>query len=179
MRIGLDFDGVFCDSGKLLRDSAKEVFKVDIPLGMNFDYKVVSSGYLTSEQLSSLKEVVFESSKFGLEVLPGADLVCRQLLGRGHDLQILTKREKSLDIVRVFCENLGLRIPITGTPKGKPKSSVKMDFDVFVDDSISNLEDLKKYVPKLFLFSWDYNLSYKNHPGERVYDWEDFSKKIN
>lgn len=178
MKIGLDFDGVFSDAGKLFVDAAERLFGVTIPTIKTAGRAIVDEGYLNSAQFSFLKDSIFEEDSFELKMVSGADLACRQLIARGHRLQILTKREKGAEVARNFCKQIGLDIPVLGTPAGKSKSEVSTDFDVFLDDSISNLKDLNAFVPNLFLFSWDYNSRESVPKHQRVSGWEEFARKI-
>lgn len=160
MKIGLDFDGVFCDVEKLFVQGRQKFFN--------------GREDLTRKETELLKHLIFEQDHFELEMIPGVRTACRRLISRGHELKVLTKRDEGADIARKFCKEIGLDIPVMGTPKGKKKSSVSKDFDIFLDDSVSNLKDLRPFVSEVFLFSSRRILS----DFEVVASWEEFSKKI-
>jgi len=180
MKIGLDFDGVFCDAGKLLRDSAKILFDLDLPEEKITESFSTEEGILTKKQFSKLKSFAFGNSSQEIGMVPvfGVDSACKTLVQRGHQLKIITKRKEGVFAAENFCKMLGINIPIIGMNPGQPKSSVTNGLDVFLDDSLNNLLDLEKSVPNLFLFSWAYNLHSNFRAGERIVSWKEFVQKI-
>lgn len=181
MKIGLDFDGVFCNAEKLLNDGALKLFGINSLSKENILGGTNDSNILTRSQVGLLKNFVFEDPNSNLELEPVPDVVsaCRTLIGRGHNLQIVTKRNQGVGIALDFCKKLGLRIPIVGSKAGEPKSSIVNGFDIFLDDSVSVLRELRSAVPNRFIFLWDYN-RHNNFPEEkRVSSWLDFVQKIN
>lgn len=160
MKIGLDFDGVFCNVEKLFAQGKQKFFN--------------GRDRLTRKETDLLKDLIFEEDNFELEMIPGAKTACRRLTSMGHELKILTKRDGGAEIAHRFCKEIGLDVPVIGTPKGKKKSFVSRDFDIFLDDSVSNLEDLDPFVSKVFLFSPNRTLS----DFEVVASWDEFSRKI-
>jgi len=180
MKIGLDFDGVFCDAGKLLRSGAKRLFGIDLPEDKTIESISVREKLLTKKQFGELKTFAFGNSSQEIDMIPVCDIdsACRTLMRRGHRLQIITKRKAGIGAVENFCKIIGINIPIIGMNPGQPKSSVADGLDVFLDDSLNNLIDLKQSVPNLFLFSWSYNLQSDFDIGERISSWKEFVQKI-
>jgi hypothetical protein len=181
MKIGLDFDGVFCNAVKLLDDGAKKLFGINSLPQENILGGTHGCNILTNSQINLLKNFVFEDPDSNLELEPLLDVVsaCRFLIGNGHQLQIVTKRNQGVDMAKDFCKKLGLKIPVIGSKFAQPKSSIVNGFDIFLDDSIAVLEELKSAVPNRFIFLWDYN-RHNNFPEEKkVSSWLDFVQKIN
>lgn len=177
MKIGLDFDGVFCDAEKLLQDGAKKKFGIDIPKQKTMNKDVVKEGLLTQKDFDELRLFSFEDFSNGLDIvaLENVDTACRFLIEKGHCLQIITKRNSGVLMAKLFCERLGLKLQIVGMKPGQPKSSVLAGFDVFLDDCPKNIEDVKSVVPNPFLFSWSYN---RDSYFDRTDSWIDFVRKI-
>lgn len=182
MKIGLDFDGVFCNAGRLLTDGAKKLFGIDSLQKENIlGGDILEPNVLTRSQIKLLKDFAFEDPYSNLELEPVPDVVsaCRILANRGHKLQIVTKRNRGVGIAVDFCKKLGLRIPIIGARPEQPKSSLANGFDIFLDDSSSVLEELRFAVPNRFVFLWDYNQRNNFPEDRRVSSWLDFVQKIN
>lgn len=179
MKIGLDFDGVFCDAVKMLQSGARRLYGIDLPIEecMHAHNKQL----LSDEQYLTLKEIVFESNSASFKPIPLSDVqtACQTLIGRGHQLVIVTQRNEGLYDAREFLRMLDIDIPLVGMKPGQRKSSVTDGLDIFLDDSVNNLKDLLTTVPHRFLFSWSYNLEYNiSECEQRVCSWQDFVQKI-
>jgi hypothetical protein len=174
MKIGLDFDGVFCNGAKLLNDGSQKLFGINLPIDKSVEE------ILNKRQVSVLKEFVFENenNNLKLESIPNAITTCEKLIKEGHELQIITKRNDGTKTVRQYCRSWDLNIPIIGLKLGQNKSEFCSGVDVFLDDSVDNIIDLQKVVPKCFLFVWPYNLNSNISPENRVHSWREFTEKI-
>jgi uncharacterized HAD superfamily protein len=180
MKIGLDFDGVFCNAETLIRDGANKLFGVDLPENKVMEKDAIESGYLTQQEFNRLKTVVFGNASQDLAMNPvhGVDFACRTLIQRQHQLQIITKRSSGVEAVQNFCKMIGIQIPIIGMNPGQPKSSVAEGLDIFLDDSPNILDDLSDVVPSRFLFSWSYNQNSQPKNVKRVDSWLDFVLQV-
>ncbi len=181
MKIGLDFDGVFCDAVKMLQSGARRLYGIDLPIEECMHAQKEDKSLLNHEQYKTLKEFVFEqdSGSFNSNPLPDVKTACETLIGRGHKLVIITQRNEGLRNAREFLKKLGISIPLIGIVPGQKKSSVAEGLDIFLDDSVNNLKDLLTTVPHRFLFSWSYNLEYNiSECEQRVCSWQDFVQKI-
>jgi hypothetical protein len=149
MKIGLDFDGVFCNASKLLKNGANYLFGVDLPENKTIEQTAVKEKILTKKQFKELKSFVFGNISRNLQINPveDVDTACQTLINRGHQV-------------------------------GQPKSSVSERFDIFLDDSPNILKDLEGFIPNLFLFSWSYNQDFKSCSVNRVNSWSEFVQKV-
>lgn len=55
MKIGLDFDGVISDCGRLKSDYARKLYGVSVPAGQFKRDFVIGNGWLTAEQLATIE----------------------------------------------------------------------------------------------------------------------------
>jgi uncharacterized HAD superfamily protein len=180
MKIGLDFDGVFCNASKLLKNGANYLFGVDLPENKTIEQTAVKEKILTKKQFKELKSFVFGNISRNLQINPveDVDTACQTLINRGHQVKIITKRNAGVQTVHDLCEKIGIEIPIIGMKPGQPKSSVSERFDIFLDDSPNILKDLEGFIPNLFLFSWSYNQDFKSCSVNRVNSWSEFVQKV-
>jgi uncharacterized HAD superfamily protein len=174
MKIGLDFDGVFCNGAKLLNEGSQKLFGLKLPEDKTAEET------LDKDQALVLKDFVFENrdNNLKLELVPNVVSSCRELVKQGHELQIITKRNAGVKIVKSFCKTAGIDIPVIGLKRGQNKSEFCRNIDVFLDDSVDNLINLQTVVPNCFLFVWPYNLNSNISPENRVHSWREFMEKI-
>lgn len=182
MKIGLDFDGVVSDCGKLKSDTAKKLYGLDIPPKKFKKEIVIGEGYLTAEQYRDLQKTIYGTREVGLLMEPVEGMLesIPQLLALGHTLLVVTSRtEVELEIAKEWSLNQGLNLDFFGVGYGVSKAAACTGLDVYIDDDLDKLEPLVGIVPHRFLFSWGYN----SHIGigavaKRIGSWEEFRKTI-
>lgn len=160
MRIGLDFDGVLSDCGRLKELAAQEMFGVVIPRERFKKELVVGAGILSMEQYLHLQDVIYGTREYGLrmEPVPGMIENLNRLLAAGHEAQVISSRSgPTLAVAQEWLERQGLRLQSTGVGLGVSKAEAASGLDAFVDDDLDKLEPLVGVVPHRFLFSWGYN----------------------
>lgn len=182
MKIGLDFDGVIADCGKLKSDAAKKLHGLDIPPEKFKKEIVIGEGHLTAEQYRDLQKIIYGTREVGFLMEPVAGMLesIPQLLALGHTLLIVTSRgEVELEIAKEWSISQGLTLHFIGVGYGVSKADACAGLDVYIDDDLDKLQPLVGIVPHCFLFSWGYN----NHIDEgtvakRISSWEEFCKTI-
>lgn len=160
MKIGLDFDGVISDCGKLKSEGAKRIYWMDIPPEEFKKELVIGAGILTSEQYRELQKHIYENMQIGLsmEPVPGVLEYVPVLQKDGHEIIIVTSRnELSKLVAEEWLRKYQLKIPMIALGKDIDKTNACKGSDVFVDDDLDKLEPLISIVPNLFLFRWGYN----------------------
>lgn len=182
MRIGLDFDGVITDCGKLKSEGARRLYEVDIPPERFKTELVVGAGILTKEQYKYLQTQIYETSELGsqMEIVEGAFYYISKLLEENHDICIVTSRNNlAAKIAKEWLDENKLDLPLTAVA-GIPKTEACKGLEVYVDDDLDKLEPLVNIVPKRFLFSWGYNTHIDVDPkvAKRVSSWSDLYQKI-
>ena len=182
MKIGLDFDGVISDCGKLKSEGAKRLYGIEVPPS---DFKkeiVVGGGYLTAEQYRELQRIIYETTEYGLlmEPVEGALFHIPQLLSEGHTILVVTSRYgESLELAKEWSVNHGLRLDFIGISYGGNKAVAATGLDFFVDDDFDKLEPLVDVVPYRFLFSWEYNAHVDTGlVAKRVLSWKHLYDEI-
>lgn len=181
-RIGLDFDGVITNCGKLKALSAKKLFGIDIPEGSFKKEIVIGGGLLNPEQYKQVQLYAYGNTEMGrhMEELPDATNSIRSLQ-KEHEVVIITARTKEFaEIAQQWLRSHNLSLEMREVSYEKTKKEDATDVDIFVDDDIQNLTDLIGHVPHLFLFDWPYNKTETLPPEiERVADWNTLVQKIN
>lgn len=182
MKIGLDFDGVISDCGKLKSDVTKELYGLDIPPEKFKKEIVIGEGYLTSNQYRDLQNIIYKTREFGFLMKPVAGVLesIPYLLALEHTLLIVTSRgEIELEIAKEWSFNQGLTLDFIGVGYGVSKANACKGLDIYIDDDFEKLEPLVGIVPHRFLFSWGYNSHIEvGTVANRISSWEEFCKTI-
>jgi len=181
--IGLDFDGVFSNCGKLKSETAKKLYRVDIPPERFKKEMVLADGLITEKQYRTLQRIIYEMVEIGLTMEPveGVQEFVPKLLEEGHKVIIVTSRNGiAAEIAKKWMVKHGLpNLPLIEAGYQNDKSKHLEGFDIFIDDDLDKLEPAVGIVPHLFLFSWGYN----KHIDEtefitRINSWKEFYQAI-
>lgn len=185
MKIGLDFDGVIADCGKLKHDGAKKFYGVDIPPAKFKKEIVVGEKYLTAEQYRELQRIIYRTRETGLlvESVDGALHYVPRLVIEGNAVLIITSRnrEVKLEIAKEWFAHQfqGLPLDFISVGPHNSKARAAAGLDLYVDDDLGKLALLVGVVPHRFLFSWGYNASIDaGSIARRVASWEELYHAI-
>ncbi len=182
MKIGLDFDGVISDCGKLKSDAAKKIYGLDIPPEKFKKEIVIGEGHLTAEQYRNLQKIIYGTREVGFLMEPVVGMLesVPQLLALGHKFLIVTSRgEVELEIAKEWSVKKGLALDFIGVGYGVSKASACAGLNVYIDDDLEKLEPLVGIVPHRFLFSWGYNSHIdEGSIAKRVGSWQELCKTI-
>lgn len=182
MKIGLDFDGVISDCGKLKSEGANNLYGVNISSGQFQKELVVGKGLLSLEQYQELQRKIYNTKEIGFIMKPvdGMLFYLPKLIADGHTVLVVSSRnETGLEIAKEWAVLRNLTLEFVGVGYGNSKAQATVGLDVYVDDELGKLEPLIGIVPNLFLFSWDYN-QHLSEGGfvKRVFSWEELYHKI-
>lgn len=182
MNIGLDFDGVISDCGKLKSDGCKKLYGVNIPPAKFKKEIVVGEKYLTLEQYCKLQKIIYETREIGflMEPVEGVLHFLPLLIAEGHTVLVVTSRgEVGLEIAKEWTAQQKMQLNFVGVGYGNSKASAASGLDLYVDDDLDKLEPLVGIVPHRFLFSWDYNSHAEiGDVCRRLASWEDLYRTI-
>lgn len=183
MEIGLDFDGVISDCGKLKTYWAKELYGVDIPSERFKKELIIKDKILTLEQYRELQIQIYGVREFGLlmEPVPGVLELAPKLQREGHNLSIITSRgEKESEIAREWMRKYGLDIQLVGVGYGVSKADACNGLEVYIDDDLDKLKSVINVVPYRYLFSWGYNqhMEVPKEVARRINSWKSFYEEI-
>lgn len=182
MRIGLDFDGVISDCGKLKSDGAKKLYGIDIPPAKFKKEIVVGEKHLTMEQYREFQKIIYGTREVGflMEPVDGVLYYLPRLVAAGHLVLIVTSRgEVELEIAKEWSIRQGLQLDFVGVGYGNSKTGAAAGLDLYVDDDLDKLEPLVGLVPHRFLFSWGYNAHLDvGSVAERIASWEELYRQI-
>jgi uncharacterized HAD superfamily protein len=179
VRIGIDFDGVITDHGKIKAVHAKRLFGIDVSPDL-FKREVIvgERRLLTNEQYSALQEVVFWDPEIGMamEAVPGALEYIARIHADGDFQAIVTSRTgRSRDIARDW---FGMRMECdldfygVGPKASKLHVARQLCLDGMIEDDADKLEPLIGTVPHLFLLEQPYNRCTCVEGIERIASWE-------
>lgn len=182
MKIGLDFDGVISNCGKLKSDGAKKLYGVDIPPAKFKKEIVVGGKHLTMEQYRELQKIIYGTREIGflMEPVDGVLYYLPKLIEDGHTVLVVTSRgEVELEIAKEWSVRQGLQLNCIGVGYGNSKANAANGLNLYVDDDLDKLEPLVSMVPHLFLFSWDYNVHVNiGTVAKRVASWKELYRTI-
>ena len=185
LKIGLDFDGVISDCGKLKSYAAKLIYGVEIPPERFKKELVVDKGILTHEQYIELQRQMYENPEIGskrLHLVSGALKYIPRLQEDGHELIVISSRGEGdkLKIARDWMISKSLDLDIIGVELGASKVKACKGLDIYIDDDLDKLEPLVDVVPYRFLFSWGYNTHIKvpQSVAKRIKSWKHFYKEV-
>ncbi len=182
MKIGLDFDGVISNCGKLKCDAARKLFGVDIPAERFKKELVVDGGLLTLEQYRDLQYQIYATRELGMLMEPVAGMlhILPRLIADGHYIKIITSRDGvQLDVAKEWSATQGLALDFIGVGFGLSKAGAAAGFDLFVDDDLDKLAQLIDVVPHRLLFSWGYNAHIDaSGIAERVSSWDELAAYV-
>jgi len=177
MKIGLDFDGVISDCGKLKSDGARKLYGVDIPSAKFKKEIVVGEKHLTAEQYRELQKIIYGTREIGflMELVDGVIEFLPRLIADGHTVLVVTSRgEVELEIAKEWSVRQGLQLNFVGVGYGNSKADAANGLDFYVDDDLDKLEPLIGIVPHRFLFSWGYNAHVDvGNVAKRVSSWKE------
>ncbi len=183
LKIGLDFDGVFSDTGRLKSETAKKLYRVDIPPERFKKELLLADGLITEKQYRTLQRIIYEMVGIGLTMEPveGVQEFIPKLLEEGHEVIIVTSRDgKGAEIAKRWIKKHSIPwLLFIEVGQRNDKSKHLKGFDIFIDDDLDKLEPAVGIVPHLFLFSWGYN----KHVDEtefitRINSWKEFYEII-
>ncbi len=182
MKIGLDFDGVISNCGKLKADYARQTYGVEIPATQFKKDLVIENRWLSADQYDEVSRVVYFTREVGLRLEPVDGLFpwLLKLLKKGHGISVITSRmETDLEIAKEWSARQGLPVEFMGVGYRNSKAERVLGLDVYVDDDLHKLKPLVGIVRHLFLFSWGYNERFDEAGiAKRVCSWKDLYGKI-
>lgn len=183
LRIGLDFDGVISDCGKLKSDVAKIIYGKEIAPHLFKRELIVGQNLLTEEEYNNLQNLIYGTREYGFKMEPVSDMLTYMsaLINQGHEVKVITSRNKDwVNIAQEWLEEKGIKIEFIGVGTGVSKYDAAQGLDVYIDDDLEKLEPLIGSVPHLFLFSWGYNSHIQEDISKvkRIQSWNEFFQEI-
>lgn len=186
MRIGVDLDGVCYQWDKTVRYMLRNVlpnspYTKDGPLGQPAAHWDHVEENVSPEHW---KWVWTEGVRLGLfrhgHLYPGTIVAIRKLAELG-DVVLITHRPKNA-VTDTLAWVAFQQLPISGLhllTNGEPKSGVKPQCDVYVDDKVQNCVDLALHVPGVRLVGlmdrpWNQHADFGSGPVRRVFGWQHF-----
>jgi len=183
MRVGIDFDGVVTDCGRLKSEGILQLYGITIAPDDIKTELVVGKGILTLEQYRHMQHSVYSTREIGLGMAPvtGALEYIQLLQREGYDITVITSRtELQASIAREWLEARNLELRMVAVGGGRSKAEACAGIDAYIDDDADKLEPLVGVVPHRFLFSWGYNrhIDMPDTVAKRVASWQEFYETL-
>lgn len=187
VNIGIDIDGVLTDLENYIGTVGKE-FMIENNLG--FDNTMNPNtvyGFLNKEDSHQFWDTHWENYATNIKVRKNASKTIKKLKNNGNKIIIITARTYDSQIVKdgIKRQKKMEKLTINWLNKNnikydkiifsnlnKLKDCLDNKIDIMLEDSISNIEQLKDNM-KIICFDAKYNCSYTNSKIQRVYNWDD------
>ena len=185
MKVGLDFDGVITDCGKLKSYAARKLYGINIqPDIFKKEIVVNDRKLLTNEQYREIQKQIYCTRELGMMMDPveGVFEYFKKLQAE-NSVKIITSRGKpESEIAAEWMINHGMQVPeIIPVGYGVEKTEACKGLDIYVDDDFDKLEPLEGIVLHRLLFSWPYNEHIQKEGIIRIRSWKElynFIKKL-
>lgn len=187
MNIGIDIDGVLTDLENYIKTVGKK-YMIENNLGFDDTMNTNSiCGFLSKEDSHQFWDTHWEKYATTIKVRENASNIIEKLKNDGNKIIIITartydsqivkrgiKRQKNMEklIIKWLDKNNIMYDKIVFSNLNKLKACLNNKIDIMIEDSISNIEQLKNHM-KLLCFDAKYNHSYTNNQIYRVYKWDD------
>ena len=187
MNIGIDIDGVLTDLENYIKTVGKK-YMIENNLGFDDTMNTNSIfGFLSKEDSHQFWDTHWEKYATSIKVRENASNIIEKLKNDGNKIIIITartydsqivkrgiKRQKNMEklIIKWLDKNNIMYDKIVFSNLNKLKACLNNKIDIMIEDSISNIEQLKNHM-KLLCFDAKYNHSYTNNQIYRVYKWDD------
>ena|SRR3989344_4405654 len=182
MRIGLDFDGVVSNLGKLKALILRKMYGVRVPHTKADALFILENKILSYDKYKAFKKLIYEDidAHLFMEPVRGAVVNIKKLQGDGHEVKIITARTGiALEVANNWLKKHHVYLPIIGVGFENTKRDAVKGSDVYVDDYLIQLSQVMDVVPNRFLFSWGYNERYDEMGiAHRVKSWHELYNEI-
>lgn len=193
LNIGIDIDGVLTDLEKYIGTVGKKYMNEN---GLNFDDTMNQNtiyGFLSKEDSHLFWNTHWEDYATSIKARKNARNIIEKLKNDGNKIIIISartydsqiikdglKRQKNMEklIINWLNKNNIKYDKIVFSNLNKLKDCIDNKIDIIIEDSVSNIEQLKDYM-KIICFDAKYNQSYADSQIYRVYNWNDVYDIIN
>ncbi len=192
MVIGVDVDGVLTELFKFIHKEGEEFAK-----RRNLDIKKNINGYNTKEIYgwSDEDDEVFWNEEFlkytdEVEMKKDANIILKKLRDEGNKICIITARYNCdkdnelgeisrLHLLRWLNKHQIVYDELCFSPRTESKLFyvIKNDVDIFIDDSVKNLEEVSTRIPVICM-NEPYNITYSNANMIRCDNWNEIYSVI-
>lgn len=187
MNIGIDIDGVLTDLENYIETVGK---KYMLENKLDFDEEMHTNtiyGFLSKKDSHQFWDKHWEKYATTIKMRKNANSVIKKLKNDGNKIIIITARTYDSQIIKDGIkrqENMKKLIikwlnknnikydKIVFSNLNKLKDCLDNKIDIMIEDSVSNIEQLKNYM-KIICFNAKYNQSYTNNQIYRVNNWND------
>ncbi len=175
MKIGIDIDDTITNTCEFMEDYISSFFNIkkDYLKKNNIYYFNLPLEFKDREKDFYLS--IFEKQILNIPIKENAKNIINKLKEEGNKIIIITAREKDTYIDPVLStkrqlESYGISYDKILCTKDKRKACIDEKIDIFIDDSIRNINSVKNIVKQVYLFTNPYNKKICV-PFERVDDW--------
>jgi len=187
LNIGIDIDGVLTDLESYIVTVGKE-YMIKNNLGFDDAMNINTIyGFLSKEDSHQFWNTHWENYAATIKMRKNASNIIEKLKKAGNKIIIITartydsqiikggiKRQKNMEklIIKWLDKNNIKYDKIVFSNLNKLKDCLDNKIDIMIEDSVSNIEQLKDHM-QILCFDAKYNRSYINNQIYRVYNWDD------
>ena len=192
MNIGIDIDGVLTNLENYIATIGK---KFTILNNLGFDDKMSQNsiyGFLKKEDSHAFWDKHWFDYAKNIPARPNCSQIINKLKQEGNNIIIITARTYDSQIIKYgikkqkemeqeiinWLQNNNINYDkLIFSDINKLKNCIDNNIDIMIEDSISNIEQLKKHM-KIICFNAKYNKVYKDRNLLRVDNWENIYQLI-
>lgn len=174
MRIGIDIDDTITNTCEFMMKYVSDYF------GLSEEYLVKNNIYYFNlpEELNNKKDFYLSTLEKNLLNIPlkeKAREVLNKLHEEGNEIIFITRRNKDeyrepVLSTKKQLDFYGIKYNKLICTKDKKKACLDEKIDIFIDDSMKNLNNVKDVVKKIYLFTSPYNKNF-DISFKRVDNW--------
>lgn len=192
MRIGIDLDDVAVDSITAIIGFHNEKSGACLTKGDRHSYNLWEVwGGTREEAIEKVNEFFATDTAWDLDPMPGSVKALTALKEKGHELFIITARDKDSvgktekwiekNFPRLFAGvHFGNAYNLSGEPRKKSEMCKEVGVEMLVDDHLENAFDCAAAGIRVLLFDQPWNRQELTLPKnvERVFSWDEVVRKI-
>lgn len=175
MKIALDIDDTIINTYEFLLDRMVEFYKVDK------NYLLVNNySYVNMPEEFKLKETKFIQEMFEhklnqITIKENAKKNINKLYEQGNEIYLITARQNFKDLYNSTyyqMKNYGIKFTKLICTINKKEACIQNNIDIFIDDSLRNVESVKDFVKRVFIFESSLNKD-KKTTISKVKNWDE------
>ena len=183
MKIGIDIDDTITDTMQYMTKFVSQHFNLDEKYLIDNNIYYMNLPENIKENEKEFCYINLGRELLNIPIKRNAKKVINKLKSEGNQIIIITARDYQtykhpMEETKNRLNKLGINYDQLICIRDKRKACINENIDIFIDDSMRNLAEIKDVVKKVYLFTSPYNKNYEVD-YERVCSWEVLYNLIN
>ena len=183
MKIGIDIDDTITDTMQYMTRFVSQYFNLDEKFLIDNNIYYINLPENIKDKEKEFCYKIMGRELLNIPIKPNAKNVITKLKSDGNQIIIVTARDyqtykQPIEETKKQLNKLGINYDKLICTRDKKKACNDENIDIFIDDSMRNLAEVKEVVKKVYLFTSPYNKNYEVE-YERVCSWEVLYNLIN